>query len=377
MRARLVVLLLLGLAGVPSAQQQASVRRATNIEALAAFPSFYHLRPIVVVGTVTRADNGDLSLADGTGSIRVVAKGRSAPDGLDEVRGDFWDVGHMNPSDPRLAAYDLAQTFHMDPNGAWPRAGQVVAIIASSITQVSAPSAASIREIVLFPTRFIGEHVTITGQFAGRNLLGELPDAPAKTQYDFVLRTSDAAIWVTNVRPRGKDFELSLDTRIDTGRWVEVSGTLRQGRGLQWLEAEPSTLKLSKAPAERPPDEPVRVTLGPPPEVVFSAPTEDETDVLLSTVIRIQFSRDLDPASLKGHVHVKYDDKESVERGEPVTPALDFATRYLAANRELEIHFNEPLERFRHVIIALDDGVLGTDKQPLKAWTLNFNTGGT
>jgi len=376
MRARLVVLLLVASAGFLSAQQPV-VRRATNIEALATFPSFYHLRPLVVVGTLTEQNNGELSITDGTGSIRVVQRGRGAPEGLDEVRGEFWDLGHMNPSDPRLASYNLADTFHIDPDGTWPRAGQVIAIMASSITQVSAPSAASIREIVLFPSRFLGERVTVTGQFAGRNLLGELPAAPAKTPYDFVLRTSDAAIWITNARPRGKDFELSLDTRIDTGRWVEVSGTLRQGRGLQWLEAEPSSLKLSKAPVERPTEEPIRAAVAPPPEVVFSAPTEQETDVLLSTMIRIQFSRDLDPATLKGHVHVKYDDKETVERGEPVTPTVEFTTRYLAANRELEIHFSEPLERFRHVIVALDEAVLGTDKQPLKPWTLNFNTGGT
>jgi len=42
---------------------------------------------------------------------------------------------------------------------------------------------------------------------------------------------------VTNLRPRGKDFELALDARIDTGRWLEVQGTLQQGRGLQWLNA--------------------------------------------------------------------------------------------------------------------------------------------
>ena len=35
------------------------------------------------------------------------------------------------------------------------------------------------------------------GQFAGRNLLGDLPDAPAQSQWDFVLRSADAAIWVT------------------------------------------------------------------------------------------------------------------------------------------------------------------------------------
>ena len=91
--------------------------------------------------------------------------------------------------------------------------------------------------MVLYPERYQDEKVTLTGQFAGRNLLGDLPDAPAKSRYDFVLRSADAAIWVTNIRPNGKDFELALDARIDTGRWLEVSGTLQQGRGLQWVDA--------------------------------------------------------------------------------------------------------------------------------------------
>jgi hypothetical protein len=29
------------------------------------------------------------------------------------------------------------------------------------------------------------------------------------------------------------------------------------------------------------------------------------------------------------------------------------------------------------VIVHLDEGMLGTDKQPLKPWTLKFDTGGT
>jgi hypothetical protein len=190
-----------------------------------------------------------------------------------------------------------------------------------------------------------------------------------------VLRTADAAIWVTNLRPRGKDFELSLDTRIDTGRWLQVTGTVQHGRGLQWLDGSAGTLAMTKAPVEQPLDEPIRVSVAPPPEVLFSAPTEDESDVLLNTNIRVQFSRDIDPATLKDHVHVKYDERETIERGEPDTPAIEFTTQYTAANRMLEIRFPEPLERFRHVIVALDDTVLGTDKQPLKSWTLNFHTG--
>ena len=38
--------------------------------------------------------------------MRVLFKG-SAPDGLSEVRGEFWDLGRMNADDPRLAGYDL------------------------------------------------------------------------------------------------------------------------------------------------------------------------------------------------------------------------------------------------------------------------------
>ena len=149
--------------------------------------------------------------------------------------------------------------------------------------------------MVLFPTRYREQKVTVVGQFAGRNLLGDLPDAPGRSRYDFVLRSADAAVWVTNLRPSGKDFELALDARIDTGRWLEVTGTLQQGRGLQWLDAEAGSLKLAKAPSDQPEETIVRVPAAPPPEVIFSAPTEGETDVAPGTSIRIQFSRDIDP----------------------------------------------------------------------------------
>ena len=92
----------------------------------------------------------------------------------------------------------------------------------------------------------------------------------------------------------------SRSTRgLTPGRWLEVTGTLQQGRGLQWLEAQAGSLKLAKPPAETTSaHEPDPVPAAPPPEVVFSAPTQDETDVSwLSASVRIQFSRDIDPAT--------------------------------------------------------------------------------
>src|SRR4051812_29988076 len=361
---------------------QLQTRRATNLAALLAYPGFYHGRPILIVGRVT-IDNNQFRVEDeAEHSVRLLFKG-TPPDGVDEIRGEFWDVGRMKPDDPRLTGYDLRNTFKFDPDGPWPRPGEVTAIVATTVASTAAAPPASIRTIVLQPWRFLDQKVAVTGQFSGRNLLGDLPDAPAKSRYDFVLRSADAAIWVINMRPRmkdanGKDLELGLDARIDTSRWLSIRGTVQQGRGLLWLDAEAASLTLAKPPTETvAEEEPVRVAMGPPPEVVFSAPTQDETDVLMGTTIRIQFSRDLDPATLKNHIRAGYLLAQSVERGEPTPPPADFAFQYSAFNRVLELKFTHPLERFRTVKIHLLEGIPGTDGQALKPWTLSFETGGS
>ena len=346
---------------------QPTARRATSLATILNYASFFQLRPVVLVGTVKLHDSGELRVSDDRGSLRVVFKG-NVPEGLAEVRGAFWDIGRLNADDPRLAGYDLRQTFQIDPDGPWPRPGQAMAIIATAITSAQLPSAPTIRSMVLFPDRYRDQKVTVVGQFAGRNLLGDLPDAPGRSRYDFVLRSADAAVWVVNLRPRGKDFELALDARIDTGRWLEVTGTLQQGRGLVWLDGEAGSLKVTKPPTDVQEDAPVSVPAAPPPEVIFSAPTHDETDVPIATNLRVQFSRDIDPASLKGRIRIAYSDTGAA------TP-IEFATEYRAAARVLEVKFSRPLEPFRTVQVRLGDDVVGTDRQPLKPWTLTFTVG--
>lgn len=374
-----VVFLSLAAAAVASAQPPA--RRATNVETVLAYPGFYHTRAILIVGTVSSKPNGDLIVGDETASVRLIFKG-NAPDGLDEVRGEFWDLGRMKPDDPRLSN-ELKAAFRIDPEAAWPRPGDVTAIVATAVAPASPPPAPSIRAIVLNPSRYVEQKVTVSGQFAGRNLLGDLPDAPAKSRYDFVLRSADSAIWIVNMRPRardqGKDVELSLDARIDTGRWVQVAGKVVQGRGLQWIDADAGSFAFVKPPTETEvePEPAIRVPAAPPPEVIFSAPTEDETDVSMNTTVRIQFSRDVDPATLKNHIRARYLTEQSAERGEPVTPSAEFTFQYLPANRVLDIKFTKPLERFRTIKIDLLEGILGTDQQPLKPWTLSFGVGGS
>jgi len=373
--------LLLALLAV-SAVAQPMTRRATNIAALLAFPGYYTGRPVLIMGKVS-VEKDELRVSSESGSIRLISKG-NAPDGLDEIRGEFWDIGRMKPDDPRLRQFDLKSTFRFDPDGPWPKVGEVTAFIATSVESVQPAQNPTIRSIVLDPDRFLEQKVTVTGQFSGRNLLGDLPDAPARSRYDFVLRSTDAAIWVINMRPRlkdanGKDIELGLDARIDTGRWLELRGTVQQGRGLQWIDAEAGTLKLVKPPTETPvqTEEQIRVPAGPPPEAIFSAPTTDETDVATTTTVRIQFSRDIDPATVKNHVHARYVAAEGALRGEPDTPPITLAAAYNPANRVIEIKFAQPLERFRTVKVDLDPTILGTDGQALKPFTLTFATGGS
>jgi hypothetical protein len=375
MRGRTLTRWLVLVATAASVSAQTTSRRATNLPALLAYPGFYHGRPIVVIGQVATDQNGRARVSDDNGSVRLILKS-SAPDGLDEIRGEFWDLSRLKPDDPRLSTIDLRRTFDLDPDGPWPKAGEVTAIVVSSVTPASAPPAPSIRAIVLNPSRYIEQKVTVTGQFSGRNLLGDLPDAPARSRYDFVLRSADAAIWIINVRPKGKEFDLALDARIDTNRWLTLRGTLQQGRGLQWIDGEAGSLALARPPAETPAEEPVRVPAGPPPEVVFSTPTGDETDVATTTSVRVQFSRDIDPATIKGHVRASYAQAQSRERGEPDTPPVTFTTQYNAANRVLEIRFPTPLERFRTLTLELMEGIVGADGQPLKPWTLTFTLGG-
>jgi hypothetical protein len=111
-------------------------------------------------------------------------------------------------------------------------------------------------------------------------------------------------------------------------------------------------------------------------DVDFSTPVEGEADVRLDTTIRIQFSRNADPASFSDRIRLSYSKEESAERGEAQPPAVSFTTSYASQTHVLEIKPRQPLERFRQVKVELLQGIVGTDGSALKPWTLRFRTGG-
>jgi hypothetical protein len=213
----------------------------------------------------------------------------------------------------------------------------------------------------------------VVGQFHGRNLFGDLPSAPGKSRYDFVLRSADAAVWVTDLRPRGRGFDLSVDARVDTGRWLQVSGTVSIDRGLVTIVG--STVATTAAPDAAPPTEEEDPTPAVPletAEMIFSSPTEGDINVPVAGSVRVQFSRGLDPASIAGQIRVSY-----VGATAPDAPGSpEFQHSYDLGTRAIEVKFTNPLDRFRTVKVEMLDGLKTFDGAPVTPATLTFSTGG-
>ena len=369
----LTVAIALALAAV---QAQPQPRRATTINALRSYPGFYHQQTVLVVGevkgTVERATIGNEE-----GAIGLIA--RELPrDSKVEARGQFLDIGRMSQDDPRLIPFNLIERIRTAYQERWPKPGEELLLILSNT--VPPPGAADVsspplRSVAMEPSRFENQKVAIVGQFRGRNLFGDLPEAPVQNRYSFVLRSSDAAIWVMGLQPKGKTFSFDPARRLDTGRWVKVQGTVKSAKGLTWLEG--TTIELAAEPQQTTTEVEINVPPPPPVEVLFTAPAEGEVDVRLTERIRVQLSRDLNTESLKDRIRITYSATDSRERGEAQPPSVALTTNYVKENRVLEIRPTEPLERFRLVTVEILTGVKGTDGGEMPPFKLTFTTGGS
>jgi hypothetical protein len=366
------------LCGSAAAQQPVAARSsrpdATTISALLAYPLFYHAQVVTLRGDVVESDNSIwLSRDEQRVLLAGSALGRAVNTTID-VRGMFFDVGRLDPDDPRLGTLKLTELSQSRLGRDHPGIGELLVVVAATIGPALPAAAPTIRNIALDPHRYLDQRVSVVGRFRGRNLYGDLPNAPGRGRWDFVLHSASAAIWVTGVQPKGKDFNLNPGTRVDTGRWLQVAGVVKHARGLTWIEA--NQVALAEAPPETVTEVRAPAPEQPPPDVVFSAPTEGETDVEPGTRVRIQFSREMDPKSFENHVRIGYAARSAKERAEPAAAPVEFRSEYRAANRVLEVTFSAPLEPFRSVRVELLDGITAAgDAKPLKPWSLTFTVG--
>ena len=364
---------LLALATAGSAHAQAAARHLTTIDALRRFNGYYHLQNVTLRGEfvevaagrdVTAKSLQRMALRGGDDEMQVLLNDVSPQDGVVEVRGQLIDVGRLTSEDPRLARYE-----NKPDADHWPKPGEELLLSVNAVQKVDSATQPSVRALALEPWKFEGQSVTVIGQFGGRNLFGDLPAAPAKDKFEFVLRNVDAAIWVTGMQPKGKNFNLNVDARVDTSHWLSVTGLVMRDRGIVTIQAK--TMESAAAPATR-----VVTPEAPPPpkepgEVVFSSPTDGETGVLTSDPIRIQFSRGIEPPSINGKIRIGY------VGGEPIAPddlpKVDIG--YDAATHAVQLKLSKPLEPFRTVKIELLDGIRTFDGAPIKPWSVTFSTG--
>lgn len=376
--ARLVALLGLiaavSLTAGSSANAQTAQRRLTTIHAIRQFPGYYHLQNVLLrgefsddLGADASTKTAGLTLRADDREMRVVLDdGVRSSSGPVEVRGHVVDIGRLNPDDPRLGPF--GQRDGREP-GSWPKPGEELFVRVTAVAGAQVPATPTVRSLALEPWRYEGQKLTLSGNFRGRNLFGDLPGTPAKSRYDFVLRGAEGAIWITGLRPRGRGFELDIDRRVDSDRWVEVSGTLVHERGLVMLEG--TTIALSKAPeVEAPPVEVVPEVPKLPVEVVFHSPRDGEIDVPTSDTIRVQFSRGLNEKTLAGRTRV------TIAGAAADAPGLPHKAAYDAGSRSVAIRLDAPLPAFSTVRVQILDSVLGFDGAPVTPWAMTFTTAG-
>ncbi len=350
------------------ASAQVMTRMATTIGAVRAYPAFYHDKAVTILATPAPDPTG-LTGVSVPAPARFILQPRSGqlPQRDVELRGRLFDVGRFLSDDSRLGPLGLRSIIEAVSPDRWPSREQLFVLTGTTWSEPPSATDVSLRAIALNPEAFAGRTVTVRGRFRGRNLLGDLPAWPRESQWDFVLQAADAALWILGRRPRGDGFDLNTATRAHTGRWLEVTGPIEIRESLPVLLAQRiSTTAAEEDTAELPEPPPPPL---PAPEVVFSAPAQDEVAVPPDVTVRVQFSRPMKPSSFEGQVRVRY-------RAPDTRQPPPFAIVYRAAPMAVELRFEYPLATGAQVEVLLGTGIESTDGVKLPATTLRFATSG-
>jgi len=357
-----VLLFPAGLAG------QVMSRTATTLETIRRHPVFFHDKAVALVGSPVETAGGALVGLSMEAPRQFIIAPRSGrvPTRLLELRGRFFDIGRFASDDSRLGPLNLASIITTAMGDRWPAREQLLILSGATWSDADLAPAATLHNLALQPDRFDGQTVTLRGRFRGRNLLGDLPAWPRQSEWDFVLQTADAAVWVAGKRPRGDGFDLATTSRAQTGRWLEVTGRVKIADSLPVIVAE----RLRLADPDEEPEEVMdpSPTL-PAPEVIFSAPAQDETDIATDVIVRVQFSRPILADSLQANIRVRYANGVSAEP--PV-----WTTIYRPAPMAAEIRFSTPLAQGVGVIVEFGEGITAPDGVGLKPMILRFMTSG-
>jgi hypothetical protein len=225
----------------------------------------------------------------------------------------------------------------------------------------------TLEDLVTKPERYDGKTVTIRGQFRGENLFGDLPSSSRARSSDWVLKDDVFAVWVTGKKPKGSGWSLDASLKRDTGKWLQVTGRVRVGTRVVTLEA--IDVSLTKPPEARVATEARPEPTPPPPPrprrpavVAFSLPIDGEREIAPDTVFQVQFSRDVDEASLRDRVVLRYAGR--VQPGDNALDSVRFS--YDGGLRTLRVDPGDLLRPGRVVEILLLPGIVDLEGVPLE-----------
>jgi hypothetical protein len=224
----------------------------------------------------------------------------------------------------------------------------------------------SLEDLVTKPERYEGKTVNVRGAFRGENLFGDLPSSSRDKSSDWVIKDDVFAVWVTGKKSKGSGWSLDASLKRDTGKWLQIMGRVRVRNRVVTLEAldvilsKPPDLRVAAVPTEPTPPPPPRPKRAP--VVAFSLPIDGERELAPDTVFQVQFSRDMDEASLKDRVLLRY-----AGRPQPGDNSLDaMRIRYDGGLRTLQVDPGDLLRPGRVVELVLLPGIVDIDGAPLE-----------
>jgi Bacterial Ig-like domain len=224
----------------------------------------------------------------------------------------------------------------------------------------------TLEDLVTKPERYDGKTVNVRGQFRGENLFGDLPSSSRDRSSDWVIKDDMFAVWVTGKKSKGAGWNLDASLKRDTGKWLQVMGRVRVRNRVVTLEAidvvlsKPPAVSVAAVKADPTPPPPPRPRR--PPVVAFSLPIDGERELAPDTVFQIQFTRDMDEASLKDRVLLRY-----AGRPQPGDNSLDAVRMtYDGGLRTLRVDPGDLLRPGRIVELVLLPGIADIDGVPLE-----------
>jgi hypothetical protein len=222
----------------------------------------------------------------------------------------------------------------------------------------------SLEGLVVNVGRHDGETVRVVGKFRGRNLYGDLPARSERNSADWVIKDDLFAVWITGKRPKGPGWELDAGLKRDTGKWIEVVGRVESRGGVTYVRAVEVRLTTPPKPtAEAKAPAPLPELPKLPPVVVFSLPLDGEGEIPVDSRFTVQFSKDMDAATFKGRVILRYE-------GPPIPGDRSFdgvKMTYDEGKRALTVDPGDRLRPGRRVDLILLPGIADLDGMQLVA----------